>query len=367
MTVVPIRRPVAAQDQVLAVERSAIEVGDFFWVGGIGEVEHREAALVPGLHHDVAAGHRNQRAVMRHAVLLLTLRRRHLVVATEYQLLATPRRRVRVAGGRLINDVEDRIRAPRERIRRAAPRPAAAAPFIREDDLGAVVVERRRVPVGKALVGNEVEAFGISRIADVHQDAVAGARPRGETDLRIYGDVVALRRHAGGLRAGAVIAALPQAPQRARRFVHEDARLVDDARVLRRCQRHLDHVDAEERGVWIVLFARAALQLLAGSHRTGAGVINIDPALVLQIGYERVRVRAAARLHGGHLPWLGDIGDVEDPHAAEPLGAHRRLHALQTAVEAAAGLLRRHEQQVAPDRHVALAAGTDHRGDQPWP
>ena len=33
------------------------------------------------LHHDVAPGHRDQRAVVRDAVLLRRLRRRHLVVA----------------------------------------------------------------------------------------------------------------------------------------------------------------------------------------------------------------------------------------------------------------------------------------------
>src|SRR5690606_4511547 len=57
-------------------------------------------------------------------------------------------------------------------------------------------------------------------------------------------------------------------------------------------------------------------------------------------------------------------GDVEDAHAAEALGAHRALHAAGAAVEAAARLLDRHEEQVAVDRHVTLAAGADDRRQQ---
>ena len=41
-----------------------------------------------------------------------------------------------------------------------------------------------------------------------------------------------------------------------------------------------------------------------------------------------------------------------------------RRHALRAAVEPAARLLDRHEQQVAVDRHVALAAGADDRREQ---
>ena len=45
----------------------------------------------------------------------------------------------------------------------------------------------------------------------------------------------------------------------------------------------------------------------------------------LGIDDQRVRVRSAAGLHGGDLLGFLDVGDVEDAHAAEPLGAHRRL------------------------------------------
>ena len=125
----PVRRPVAARDELLAVDRPAIEKGDLDRVRRVGEVEHRDAALIPRLHHDVAAGHRDERAVVRHAILLLGLRRRHLEVAAEPQLA--------------IDNVEDRVGAPRDRIGRAAPGPSAAAPLVGEDHLRSVVVECR--------------------------------------------------------------------------------------------------------------------------------------------------------------------------------------------------------------------------------
>ena len=49
VAVVPVRRPVAAGDQLLGVERAAIEEGDLHRLRGIGEVEDRDAALVPAL------------------------------------------------------------------------------------------------------------------------------------------------------------------------------------------------------------------------------------------------------------------------------------------------------------------------------
>src|SRR5687768_5827020 len=107
---------------------------------------------------------------MGDAVLLLGLRRRHLVVALVYQLA--------------IDNVVDGIGAPRQRINGPAARTAAAAPLVGEEHLRAVVVERRRMPVSKAGVGDEVEPLWIPRIADVHQDAVARARARRQTHLR---------------------------------------------------------------------------------------------------------------------------------------------------------------------------------------
>ena len=146
----------------------------------------------------------------------------------------------------------------------------------------------------------------------------------------------------------------------------EQARLVDDARLRRVGDRHFDHVDAEERRVRIVLriLAGAADQLFTRADAAGAGRIEEDVALVLRVGDQRVRMRAAAGLHRRDLLRILQVGDVEDAHAAEALVADRRHHALQAAVDAAARLLDRHEQQVAPDRDVALSAGAHHRRDQ---
>src|SRR4029453_16621842 len=106
----------------------------------------------------VAGGKRRGGAVVGDAVLLLGLRRRHLVVALVDHLL--------------VDDVVNGVGAPGQRIDRAATRPAAAAPLVGEHDFGAVVFEGGRVPVGKAVIEHVVEPLRIARIADVHQDAV---------------------------------------------------------------------------------------------------------------------------------------------------------------------------------------------------
>ncbi len=141
--------------------------------------------------------------------------------------------------------------------------------------------------------------------------------------------------------------------------LREDTRRADDGRLLRGGQRHLDDLDAEVRGVGVVLRAapRAAGQLRARPHRAGAGHVDVDVGGVARVGHQRVRVRAAAGLHRRYLARLVEVGDVEDAHAAEALGAHGVVHALPAAVHPPARLLHRHEQQVAVDGHVALPAG----------
>ena len=86
------------------------------------------------------------------------------------------------------------------------------------------------------------------------------------------------------LRARDRVAALPQSGDVAGRRVGEDARPVDDLRVLRRRERHLDHVDAEERvfGSSFAFGARAAGQLLARSHRARAGSVDVEVGLVVR-------------------------------------------------------------------------------------
>src|SRR5256885_6039842 len=118
-------------------------------------------------------------------------------------------------------------------------------------------------------------------IVDVEQDAVARAGAGREADLREYRDVVALVRGARRLRAGAAFAAFFKAGDRAGLRVGEDARPVDDRGFLGGRERHFDDVDAEERGVRIVVRipAGAARELFARSH--GAGTRPVD----VQVGF----------------------------------------------------------------------------------
>ena len=229
--VVPIRRPVPAEDEPRRIDWAAIEERDLDRPGRVREIEHGYAALIPRLHHDVASGNGNQRPVVRHAVLLLGLRRGHLVIARKAQLA--------------VDDIEYRIRSPRPPVRRAAPGAHAAAPLVGEDHFRSVRVERRRVPIREVPVGDLVDSNGTRRIRDIEQDAVTRARARGQADLGKGRDVVALVGFRRGLRPGALVAAPVERRDSAGLRVGEDARPVDDACALRRRERYLDDVDAE--------------------------------------------------------------------------------------------------------------------------
>ena len=93
------------------------------------------------------------------------------------------------------------------------------------------------------------------------------------------------------------------------------------------CERNLNHVDAVQRRVRVLLriLVRAAGQLLGRARRAGARAVNVDVRRVVGILEQRMRVRAAARLHRRDLLRLLDVGDVEDADAAEPLRADRLL------------------------------------------
>src|SRR5690606_8250093 len=84
--VVVVRRPGAGDAAVVLRVRAALEEADLLDVVGVGEVEEGHAALVPGLHHDVLARDRHQRAVVGDAVLGLLLVTRDLEVAALLQL-----------------------------------------------------------------------------------------------------------------------------------------------------------------------------------------------------------------------------------------------------------------------------------------
>ena len=197
----------------------------------VRKIDHRNAALIPGLHQDVAPGNRHQRSVVRHAVFIFRLRRRHLVIGRERQLALV--------------QVENRIRAPVHRIGRAAARLRASAPLIREQNLGARVVEIRGMPERVVRIADRGNAHRIHGIRNVQHDSVAGTCAGRKADRRIDGDVVALVGGRRFLRAFAMVAALPQAVQRAGFLIGKNARAGDDLRLLGMRQRHLDNVDAE--------------------------------------------------------------------------------------------------------------------------
>ena len=127
---------------------------------------------------------------MRDAILQRRLRHRQLVIALEPHLS--------------VLDGEDGVGAPLYGVGRAALRLAAPAPLVGEQDLGPVVVERRRVPVGEVRVTHRADANRVDRVADVEQEAVAPARAARQAERRVQRDVVAL----GGPGTRAVSAVL---------------------------------------------------------------------------------------------------------------------------------------------------------------
>ena len=131
----------------------------------------------------------------------------------------------------------------------------------------------------------------------------------------------------------------------------------------RRSDRNLNDVDAEEGGVRILFRIQtgASRQLLRRSHRARPGAVDVEIVRILRVPDQRVRMRAAAGLHRRHLHRLLHVLDVEHAHAAEALGADRRLDALRAAIEPPARLFDRHHEQRALHRHVALATRADDR------
>jgi hypothetical protein len=117
-----------------------------------------------------------------------------------------------------------------------------------------------------------------------------------------------------------------------------------------------DDLDAEERAVRIGHAARRVTtgHLVRRTHRREAGDVHVDGPRILRVGIDRVRVRAAAGLHGRDGARTCGIGDVVDADAQQPLLAHGVLHPLRAAVEATAAILGGEEEQVAIDRGITL-------------
>jgi hypothetical protein len=52
---IPIRGPKTADDQILSIDGTAVEVRNLNRIGGVSEVDNGDSALVPGLHKYIAA------------------------------------------------------------------------------------------------------------------------------------------------------------------------------------------------------------------------------------------------------------------------------------------------------------------------
>ena len=112
------------------------------------------------------------------------------------------------------------------------------------------------------------------------------------------------------------------------------------------------------------ILAGALGELLRRTHRARSRSVEVHVGRVVRIHHERVGMRPAARLHGRQLPRLPHVADVEDADAAESFRADGGLHAPGAAVEPAARLLDRHEEQVAVNGHVTLPARAHDRREQ---
>ena len=154
------------------------------------------AALIPRLHHDVAA--RAPGSAIRCA-------RRSSPARSAAPASCSSRRTSACR-----STMSKMASAPQfEQIGRAAARPRAAAPLVGEDHLGAVVVERRRVPVGEVLVATRSRAASGSPDREMSSrmplpEQAPAARPTSGNTVMSWHWLVIARR----LRARAVIAAL---------------------------------------------------------------------------------------------------------------------------------------------------------------
>ena len=126
-----------------------------------------------------------------------------------------------------------------------------------------------------------------------------------------------------------------------------------------------DHIDAE-KGSAVVAWhsADAAGQLLSLAHAGRAGVVDDDTVLVFE--HHRMGVRSAAGLHLADLLGAREVRNVEDAQTAETVLAHIFIDTLTPAVDAAACLFDRHNQEISHDGDIALSAWTDDQAEKDW-
>ena len=250
--------------------------------------------MIPGLDEDVAAGDRDQRRDVADAVLLVGLCHRQLVVAAEHQLA--------------IDDLVDRVGAPAQLIGGPAARSGAAAPLVGEEDLLAVIVEGRAVPVREDRIGDGVDAapgWPGSRCRSAGRCPRRSRRP----DRAPRYTVMSWHEFVSGTAPGdprRVMRGLRrvlQAVDRAGRLVAEQPRLGDDRRVLRLRERDPDDLDPPLRRVRV---GRRAGVAAASGRRPGRSCPRcrrrrcrrVRAVLALDEG---VRVDAAAGLDAADL------------------------------------------------------------------
>src|SRR5438552_18191612 len=172
-----------------------------------------------------------------------------------------------------------------------------------------------------------------------------------------------------------------QTGYRARPWIDEHTRTGDHSRILRRRERHFNHINTKQRRIRILVrsFTRAPSQLFVLTDEGSAGYIDVNVVLIIRIDDQRVRVRSATSLHCGDLLRTLDVTDIEDSRAAKTIFLRRRWllpgllsrrwrrirrESLYAAIDATVGHLDRHEHQVLVNRHVALTAGANHRSQQ---
>src|SRR5215210_5597449 len=161
----------------------------------------------------------------------------------------------------------------------------------------------------------------------------------------------------------AVCAAAIQAVQSTRPWIHKHSRTRHYLSILRCRQWHLNHVNAKERSIGVLVrgLTGAPGQLFALTDKRGPRDVDIDVVLIIRINYQGMRVRAAAGLHRCHLLRIPDVGDIENPYPAEAIflrcrktglvllsrsGRWLRRKTLWTAIQSAIRLLHRHKEQV---------------------
>ena len=66
---------------MLIINGASVKIGNLDGVAGVGEINHREPALVPSLNEDIPPRNWHYRSIMRNTVFLLDLRRRNFEVA----------------------------------------------------------------------------------------------------------------------------------------------------------------------------------------------------------------------------------------------------------------------------------------------